>query len=56
MNDTIIRAIAPPGARGGLGAAANIADAPLQEREAMIDRVCEAILSKSGSLRAGNLS
>ena len=53
MNDSIKRAIAPFGAGETPDLGADIAKASLQQREVMIDRVCQAILAQSGGLRAG---
>jgi hypothetical protein len=54
MNETVKIAIESLGVRETLDLGADIAAAPLQQREAMIERVCQAILTQSGSPRAGN--
>ncbi len=54
MTKTIKIAVEPRGANHTLEPGDDIADAPLHQREAMIDRLCQAILTESGSLRAGD--
>ena len=44
------------GAPRPLDVSSEIASAPPQQREAMIERVCQAILNQTDSPRAGNTS
>lgn len=54
MTDSVKISVDALGASNPSAAGSDFATATLQQREAMIDRVCQAILTKSGSLRAGS--
>jgi len=54
MTDSAKTTIEPLRAGGTPESGDDIASAPLQQREAILERVCQAVLSKSGSPRAGD--